>query len=47
MWQAIGKKRKMMSNLDEEISNLKKKVETFKKKHENKHLHWTESYYNV
>ena len=32
MWQAIGKKRKMISNLDEEISNLKKKVETLKKK---------------
>ena len=31
-WQAIGKKRKMISNLDEEISNLKKEVETFFKK---------------
>ena len=32
MRQAIGKKRKMISNLDEEISNLKKEVETLKKK---------------
>ena len=32
MWQAIGKKRKMISNLNEEISNLKKEVETLKKK---------------
>ena len=32
MWQAIGKKLKMISNLDEEISNLKKEVETFFKK---------------
>ena len=32
MWPAIGKKRKMISNLDEEISNLKKEVETLKKK---------------
>ena len=29
MWQAIGKKRKMISNMDEEISNLQKEVETF------------------
>ena len=32
MWQAISKKRKMISNLDEEISNLKKEVEILKKK---------------
>ena len=32
MWQATGKKRKMISNLDEEIFNLKKEVETLKKK---------------
>ena len=32
MWQAIGKKRKMISNMDEEISNLQKEVETFLKK---------------
>ena len=29
-WQAIGKKHKMISNLDDEISNLKKEVETLK-----------------
>ena len=28
MWQAIGKKRKNISNVDEEISSLKKEVET-------------------
>ena len=32
IWQAIGKKRKMVSNLDEEISNLNKEVETLKEK---------------
>ena len=32
MCQAIGKKRRMISNLDEEISNLKKEVATLKKK---------------
>ena len=32
IWQAVGKKRKMISNLDKEISNLKKEVETLKKK---------------
>ena len=32
MWQAIAKERKMISNLDEEISNLQWEVETLKKK---------------
>ena len=32
MWQVIGKKRKMVSNPDEEISNFKKEVETLKKR---------------
>ena len=32
MWQAIGKERKMISILDEEISSLKREVETLKKK---------------
>ena len=32
MWQAIGKKRKMIGSLDEETSNLKKEVEILKKK---------------
>ena len=31
MWQAIGKERKMISILDEEISSLKREVETLKK----------------
>ena len=39
MWQANGKKHKMISNLDEEISNLKKEIETLKRKQENKHSH--------
>ena len=47
MWQAIGKKRKMISDLDEEIFNLNKEVETLKRKQKNKHSHWTESYDNV
>ena len=29
MLKEIGKKRKMISNMDEEISNVKKEVETF------------------
>ena len=32
MWQVIGKERKMISILDEEISSLKREVETLKKK---------------
>ena len=39
MWQAIDKKHKMISNLDEEISNLKKEVETLKKENKKINIH--------
>ena len=39
MWQAIDKKHKMISNLDEEISNLKKEVETLKKESKKINIH--------